>query len=56
MLLTNEENKKGSIKEGKLADLIILDKNPLKVDKQDLRNVKVLENIKNGNTIWRRLI
>lgn len=48
-----EEDKKGSIKEGKLADLIILDKNPLKVDKQDLRNVKILETIKNGNTIWR---
>ncbi len=46
-----EENYKGSIKEGKIADLIILDKNPLKVSKEEIRNIKILETIKNGQTI-----
>ena len=46
-----EEDYKGSIKEGKLADLIIVDKNPLKVEKDDIRNIKVLETIKSGKTI-----
>ena len=46
-----EENTKGSIKEGKIADLIILDKNPLKVDLQELKNIKVLQTIKSGEII-----
>lgn len=49
-----EEDKKGSIKKGKIADLIIVDKNPLKVDKQELRNIKILQTIKNGNVIWKQ--
>lgn len=48
-----EDDIKGSIKEGKLADLVILDKNPLKVDPDDIRNIKVLETIKEGNTIFK---
>ncbi|SDK31637.1 amidohydrolase family protein [Lacicoccus qingdaonensis] len=47
-----EEDRKGSIKEGKLADLVILDDNPLKVDQMDLRDIKVLETIKEGETIY----
>ena len=46
-----EENTKGSIKEGKIADLIILDKNPLKVDLQELKNTKILQTIKSGEII-----
>lgn len=48
-----EEDIKGTIKEGKLADLVILDKNPLKVDSDDIRNIKVLETIKEGKTIFK---
>ena len=48
-----EENLKGSIKEGKKADLIILDKNPLKIDKDDIKNIKILETIKDGKTIYK---
>nr|WP_270647445.1 amidohydrolase family protein [Paeniclostridium hominis] len=47
-----EENTKGSIKEGKLADLIILDKNPLKVNPMDIKDIKILETIKEGNSIF----
>ena len=48
-----EENLKGSIKEGKKADLVILDKNPLKIDKDDIKNIKILETIKEGKTIFK---
>lgn len=50
-----EEDKKGSIKEGKLADLIIIDKNPLKINLDDIRNIKILETIKNGNTLYKKI-
>ena len=48
-----EEDLKGSIKENKLADLVILDSNPLKANKDDIRNIKVLETIKEGKTIFK---
>lgn len=47
-----EENNKGSIKEGKVADLVILDKNPLKINKNDIKNIEVYETIKNGKTVY----
>lgn len=49
-----EENKKGSLKEGKLADLVILDKNPLKVAPETIKEIKVMETIKNGKTVYKR--
>jgi hypothetical protein len=45
---------KGSLEAGKLADLVILDKNPLKVDKKAIKDVKVVETIKEGKTIFKR--
>ncbi|MCI8455449.1 MAG: amidohydrolase [Lachnospiraceae bacterium] len=47
-----EENEKGSIKEGKRADLIILDQSPLEVAPKDIKNLKVLMTIKDGNVIF----
>ena len=47
-----EEDKKGSLKEGKLADLVILDQNPLKIDPMLLKDIQVLETIKEGKTIY----
>jgi predicted amidohydrolase YtcJ len=49
-----EENRKGSIKAGKLADFVILDQNPLTIDPENLRNLKVLETIKEGKTLYKR--
>ncbi len=48
-----EENNKGSIKCGKKANLVILDKNPLEVDKNKIKEIKVLETIKDGETLYK---
>ena len=45
------DKKIGSIKEGKYADLIILDTNPLESNTEDLKNIKVLKTFVNGNQI-----
>jgi predicted amidohydrolase YtcJ len=47
-----EENQKGSLKAGKLADLVILDKNPMKIAPMDLTTLKVMATIKEGKTIY----
>ena len=44
---------KGSLEPGKLADLVILDKNPLKVDPTAIKDIKVVETIKEGKTIYK---
>lgn len=49
-----EEDKKGSIKVGKNADFVILDKNPLEVPIEHLKDIKILETIKDGVTIYKR--
>ena len=45
---------KGSIEVGKLADMIIVDKNPLTIPSEELETIQVLETIKEGNTIYKR--
>ncbi len=47
-----EEDTKGSLEVGKLADLVILDKNPLTVDPMTIKDIKVLATIKEGKTIF----
>jgi predicted amidohydrolase YtcJ len=48
-----EETSKGSLESGKLADLVVLDKNPLKVDPMTIKNIKVIETIKEGKSIYK---
>jgi predicted amidohydrolase YtcJ len=48
-----EQESKGSLEVGKLADLVILDKSPLKVDKMAIKDIRVVETIKEGDTIYR---
>ncbi|MFO1114625.1 MAG: amidohydrolase family protein [Beijerinckiaceae bacterium] len=47
-----EDATKGSIEPGKLADFVILDKNPLKVKPMEIKDIKIVETIKEGATIW----
>ena len=47
-----EEKTKGSLEVGKLADLVVLDKNPLTVDPMLIKEIKVVETIKEGKTIY----
>jgi predicted amidohydrolase YtcJ len=47
-----EEKTKGSLEVGKLADLVILDKNPLRVEPMAIKDIKVVETIKEGKTIY----
>lgn len=49
-----EEKTKGSIEVGKIADLVILDKNPLQVDPMTINQIKVMETIKDGKTVYTR--
>lgn len=50
-----EEDSKGSIKAGKRADLIIVDQNPLKIDPMEIKNIQVLETVKDGVVIYQNV-
>jgi hypothetical protein len=47
-----EEKSKGSIETGKFADFVILDKDPTAIDPETIDEIKVVETIKEGVTIF----
>ncbi|OWF65185.1 hypothetical protein B6A14_05065 [Polynucleobacter hirudinilacicola] len=49
-----EEMSKGSIAAGKLADMVVLDRNPLKVDPMEIKDIQILKTIKNGKDLYVR--
>jgi predicted amidohydrolase YtcJ len=48
-----EEEVKGSIDVGKLADFAILDRNPLSIPKSEIKHIKVVETIIRGKTVYK---
>ena len=46
-----EDERRGSLEPRKIADLVILDRNPMKVTPMA---IKVVETIKEGETIYKR--
>lgn len=49
-----EERTKGTLEVGKLADLVILERNPLTVNPTTIKDIAVVETIKEGRSIYRR--
>lgn len=45
---------KGTLTVDKLADLVILDQNPLKVDPMKIKDIMVTETIKEGKTVYKK--
>ena len=49
-----EERTKGTLEQGKIADLVILDMNPLKVSEEKIKEIIVLETIKDGVSVYKK--
>lgn len=49
-----EEADKGTLEEGKLADLVILDQDPLEVPVDMVKEIQVVETIKAGRIVYKR--
>lgn len=47
-----EEDQKGTLEPGKLADLVVLGENPLSVDPMRIRDIPVLATIKEGEVVY----
>ncbi len=47
-----EEDTKGSLEVGKLADMVILKNNPLEVDADEVAGITIMQTIKSGKTVW----
>lgn len=48
-----EHEEKGTLAPGKRADFVILDRNPLQVPPATLKDIEVLETVKDGKTVYR---
>jgi predicted amidohydrolase YtcJ len=48
-----EEKTKGSLEVGKLADFVVLSKDPTQVEPTTIADIKVTETVKEGRTIFR---
>jgi hypothetical protein len=51
--LTFEESLKGSLEPGKLADMVIIDRDILTCQEDDIRDTKVLRTFLGGKTVYK---
>ena len=49
-----EENEKGTLEPGKLADMVFLSKDPLSVPPEEIRNIEVEKTVLGGRTVFTR--
>jgi predicted amidohydrolase YtcJ len=49
-----EEDSKGTITPGKQADLVLLDRSPLAVEPEEIRNIRVMRTYKGGEILYER--
>ena len=48
------ETTKGTLEPGKLADLVVLDRNPMRVKPMAIKDIRVVETIKDGKRVYAR--
>ena len=48
------EVSKGALESGKPADFVVLDKNPVKIKPMTLKDIRVVETIKDGKRVYLR--
>jgi predicted amidohydrolase YtcJ len=49
----HEDDVTGSLQAGKFADLIVIDRNPLKIPAEEIANVRVVETVVGGRTVYK---
>ncbi len=49
----HQDHQTGSLESGKLADLIVLDRNVMQIPAEDIANVRVLETVVGGKVVYR---
>jgi hypothetical protein len=50
----DEQSSKGTLEKGKRADLVILDKNPLEVEPSAIKDIKIVQTIKDGVSVYNK--
>ena len=48
-----EEKEKGTLERNKRADLVILDKNPIKIDPLGIKDIRIMETYKDGVSVYK---
>ena len=51
-----EEDRKGTLEAGKLADLVILSDDPLAVDPRKIRDIQVMQTVKEGAVVYSAIV